>query len=291
MILTCPQCETRFLVPVHSLGEDGRKVKCSNCEAVWHQLPDPEELEALHADEPEEIHHEEGEEGDAFPEGVMPDEGEEGEPDPSEDEDQSTVEPWNSKRSLVGYGAAAGVFLFVFVVLLSMQNSIVRAWPASSSFYRTFGADIDYMGQGLVFDKLEVTLAKDSNETEDVIEISGQIVNLTSREQVVPMVQATLRSEFGEVVQQWVIDLDRDVMPREDVLPFHTQYSAPAGKADDLQLRFVWHVEDADSMASDDHEEGHKEAEAEADHADEHHEESHEAEEHHEEPHHSTGHH
>lgn len=37
MILECPECKTRFMLPSPAIPIDGRKVRCSNCKHVWHQ--------------------------------------------------------------------------------------------------------------------------------------------------------------------------------------------------------------------------------------------------------------
>ena len=39
MILECEKCKTRFGVPDGAIKAEGRKVKCSNCGHVWHQMP------------------------------------------------------------------------------------------------------------------------------------------------------------------------------------------------------------------------------------------------------------
>ena len=49
MILTCPECGTKYVVKDDAIPEGGRDVQCSNCGTAWFQLP-PEieaELEAL----------------------------------------------------------------------------------------------------------------------------------------------------------------------------------------------------------------------------------------------------
>lgn len=43
MIVTCPQCKVRFVVAPTAIGEDGRRVQCSQCRAVWFESPLPEE--------------------------------------------------------------------------------------------------------------------------------------------------------------------------------------------------------------------------------------------------------
>lgn len=44
MILECPECRTRYLVPDSAIGHDGRTVRCANCRHSWFQAGAPVDL-------------------------------------------------------------------------------------------------------------------------------------------------------------------------------------------------------------------------------------------------------
>src|ERR1700744_5920812 len=61
MILTCPQCATKYTVDGTKFPAAGRSVRCAKCGHVWHQIgpqpaPAPEaEIEVHHEPEPEPV--------------------------------------------------------------------------------------------------------------------------------------------------------------------------------------------------------------------------------------------
>jgi predicted Zn finger-like uncharacterized protein len=57
MILTCPECGTRYVVKDGAIPEGGRQVRCASCKHSWHQ--DPQEVDPRH-DTPDQSQAEHG---------------------------------------------------------------------------------------------------------------------------------------------------------------------------------------------------------------------------------------
>lgn len=51
MILTCPECSTKYVVKGGAIPPQGRQVRCASCKHSWHQDPDPGDSAQLSAEE------------------------------------------------------------------------------------------------------------------------------------------------------------------------------------------------------------------------------------------------
>lgn len=240
MILTCPECTTRFLLPSHALEPDGRRVKCSGCGEVWFQEPESEEVEENIDSEEQEEEQELGEEEggisiDDIPEAVKP---------VPEDSSESVVQDDEERQEITvgalgGYIAAGGMFVVILAGLLLMNGPVMERWPASSSFYKVFGFTMPVPGEGLVFDKVTAGASKEGGSQKETIALEGQIINLTNESQVVPMIEAGLRSKSGEILQHWFIDPPKKKMDAEETLPFKAEYEGTHEDSREVHIRFV----------------------------------------------------
>ena len=55
MRIACPNCSAHFDVPDDAIPEEGRKLRCSQCQHKWHQSPILEDYELAFEDEAEEL--------------------------------------------------------------------------------------------------------------------------------------------------------------------------------------------------------------------------------------------
>lgn len=220
MILTCPHCEIRYLVPVTALGAEGRRVKCTACEEIWFQEPEADEFSTV----------KEQEEQGAFepiPRAVRPIP--EGSSVPALMEEEAPSLPAGAMRN--SYLASGGVFIVILLLLFAFQGPITNAWPSTNAVYGFFGRASP--SPSLAFDKVEARIEGDS------IKIHGNVINLGQAPTTLPRLEAALRSEEGEQLVNWDIVLEQSALEGEATLPFSSNTPLKdMHKPADILLRF-----------------------------------------------------
>lgn len=180
MILTCPQCDTRFDVPPAIFASGGRKVKCATCKHVWFQ---DEPLEALVETIADRV---EGD--DNFADTLSQSNG------VGVTEAATTTKATNKSSALKVAGASCITVLFLFFIYQILQPSLV-------------------MGEGLAFNDMMI------EQTQEGLILTGEIVNTVRDERGVPSLQITsiLGEDMKGDVR--LVALDKDVLEGGEVLP------------------------------------------------------------------------
>ncbi len=223
MILTCPQCATRYLLPAHTLAPDGRRVKCSGCHNVWFQLPDIEEIDNTAGQRFEEI-----------PEGVKP--LPEGSNLPTVHEEEARAP--GGRGRVMGYAAAAAVFFAVFAGLVMFQATISQKISFSRHFYAMIGHEAPVPGKNLAFSDVAAEAKPDS--AGEKISITGKILNSAGKQEQIPMIEAQMKNEAGDILERWIIRPPAPSIEARSDLAFKTDYLiATPGAAVNIGLQFL----------------------------------------------------
>lgn len=166
MILTCPQCATRYHVDPASLGSTGRRVRCSSCHHRWVAEPPPDAPKVVELDTP------------ASSPGPRPRPG--------------AVAGSNGR----GRGSASLVAwlvgLLVVLILASAvigRNEIVSGFPASAAIYQKLGLPVTVQ-LGLQFEDVASRRLDEGGVV--VLVVQGAIVNLSGQGRPVPPIRITL---------------------------------------------------------------------------------------------------
>jgi len=231
MILTCPSCSTRYTVDEAKFPASGRTVRCAKCGHSWHQ-PGPEP-EPVAAPEPDPVLAAPPE-PDSAPAAV----------DPS-----TPFAPASATRAYApaaqlpekpkGQGlqtvaVAAGWAGLIAVVLLigysavRYRQDIAAIWPQSAAVYSGVGLKVNAGG----IDFRDVAYKRESEDGQPVLVVTGQIVNLASRELPIPQaVRVTLTDADNRELYHWPFKPSAPTLKAGGTLPFRTRLTTPPAAA------------------------------------------------------------
>ncbi|WP_129793527.1 DUF3426 domain-containing protein [Sphingosinicella sp. CPCC 101087] len=218
MILTCPSCQARYVVPDSAIGTIGRKVRCAGCRHSWFQEPAGGGFATPATQGPP----------PAFAEPpTAPMSAGEPEPGPTPgppswerpgNQGEAPVEA-PSVRPRRNPARLRTIAAVVAAVLMIAAIGGIQYFGIPS-----IGAQIGIPVQSgdalsIVEESAQTRQLERGNE---VLEVSGTIVNQTDEIQRVPQIQAELKDAQGRVVYSWSIAPPvRELQPRGRI-PFNS---------------------------------------------------------------------
>ena len=250
MIVTCPNCKTRYLVADAVLGEAAeRRVRCANCGNLWGHSTKAEAIPAavvgLTADSAMAATAPAGRQF-AGPEGPGPraEPMIESRPHPAGPTAQGrpsvAVEPpvADARRAGRSSGGGWAVVLGLIVVVAGLalvaylgRDSIVALWPATAPVYRTLHLT-GQTGAGLA-------VTATPKRTAEALVIDGNIVNSADQPRRVPRLRVTLRDGNKSNLESRVIDPPVDRLAPGASARFNTTFEHPSLAATEVAVTFA----------------------------------------------------
>lgn len=244
MILTCPQCATRYQADGSKFPAAGRSVRCAKCGNVWHQLgpapePDPEAEIVVQEPEPPRAPAPQPEPViaaapriAAFAPRVEVDDSIEEEPAP----------PPARPRAGIGRAAiAAGWAILVVLVLVigwagvSFRDTVATWLPQTSSFYAAAGLPVTPKG----IDFADVAYQSQTEDGQVVLAVTGKIVNRSDHELTVPLVRVALFDMDRHELYHWTFVPGVSTLKPGESAKFRTRLSSPPAGTHNLEIRFA----------------------------------------------------
>lgn len=243
MILNCPACKTRYLVPDAAVGVAGRQVRCASCRHSWFQAP-PQALPTAETVQTAELPFEPVTTAPLPPWGnqpppvnprIDPEPSYAPVPEPAQGYDAfAHAPPFKPRRNPTRRWTIAAVL----AAILLMTGAGLIQFFGTPSLAAKFGLPIGEYEVPLL---LEVPL-KPQRQTlsngNEMISVVGKITNPTNTRQRVPDILADLQDAQGRVVYSWTLSPPKRTIEARATLEFNgAEVNIPRG-ANQLNLSF-----------------------------------------------------
>ncbi len=218
MILTCPSCSTRYLLPPAALGASGREVRCARCGHVWHQAPPADLPRTVDLIEP------------VRPPGAA-------------SLGSAGAEP---VRNLPGppvpqrNGAALGWLLFLVVLAGGLgaaalyRDRIVESWPPSGKLFELVGLPVTAYGLALS----DPVSERSTEGSAEILTVSGTIQSTLATARPVPPVWVSLTDDKGRVLRRELATADPAMLPAGGEASHKVRFAAPPTEATRVAVTF-----------------------------------------------------
>ena len=229
MILTCPECATRYFVPDDKVGPDGRTVKCSSCGNRWTAHGEPA-LE-LFVDANEGATARDSSFDIVFdekPVNALP-----GEELPKVFRQKADTDRRVREAATVGIvwaGMAVALMALVATAIVFRVN-VVKLWPASAAAYAGVGLPVNRLGLTIENVRAEAAL----QDGHAALAVTGIIRNVEETSATAPPLRVTLTNKAHKVV---AVKLAAPKIPPGGVRHFVVTLLDPPTTAADLEVAF-----------------------------------------------------
>lgn len=238
MILTCPQCATRYQVDAAKFPPAGRNVRCAKCGHLWHQLghaPEPDaESEVVVRELPPRVHEAETQAADMRDPAHAPMSSMRSTRDDEERESRGT--------SWLGGVAVAGGWLFLVALVLAIgwaaivfRDSVATWLPQTSSLYAAAGLPVNPRGMELT----NIVSRRQVEDGQDVLAVTGNIVNRSAHELSVPLLRVALFDAEKHEIYHWTFVSALSTLKPGESTRFRTRLPSPPPGMHDLEVRFA----------------------------------------------------
>ena len=260
MILTCPNCATRYTVDDAKFPAAGRKVRCAKCTHVWFQpgptaepvpvaamaeapagapisAPASSPVSAPAASSPAASARIVERVAEAMP---APAAAADFVPPRSEPEAAIGEQPKmgaGARLALIaGWVGLILVVLLIGVSAVRYRQEISTVWPQSAGVYKSLGLPVNAHG----IDIVKVDSHRESEDGQVVLAVTGRILNAGSRELPVPQsLRVTLSDSANHELYHWTFAPSAQTLKPGQSVPFLTRLSSPPAAARHLEVRFA----------------------------------------------------
>jgi predicted Zn finger-like uncharacterized protein len=135
----------------------------------------------------------------------------------------------------LGWLVLALIVAGVIGTMAFAPSTVMSVLPGASRLYALFGVPVG--SHGLAFEGVRYGWTNDGGQT--VLEVQGDVVNLTSSAVDVPTVIIALRDESGSEISEWTTEIGEDELAAGGHAPFLRQIPSPPSNVRSVKVRFA----------------------------------------------------
>ncbi len=225
MILTCPDCATRYSVPDQQLGAAGRTVRCAACGARWTaRAEEPLEL----SPEPvfDAVAHVEPEAAPTLAADELP--------KLFRDRAQAKLKERQAAAAGVVWAGMAGVFALILGVTVIMRQDVARVFPRAAGAYAMAGLPVNLVGLTIEGQHAQPTLI----DGHAALTVTGALRNIRDTAIAPPPLKISLLNPAGRAVAV-KIEYPSGTIPPGEARHFVVNMLDPPVSATDVEIVFV----------------------------------------------------
>lgn len=207
MILSCPNCSTRYRADAAAIGSGGRKVRCASCSHVWAAEPEPAAelpvIEPAPDAEPKQPHR-------AFRE-------------------RAEQRRKQASRAAAGgaWGGLAVAVAGALVAAILFRADVVNLFPQASSAYAMVGLDANPYGMTIE----DFSVARHDAEGHPSVVIEGVVRNVDRHVRSAPALRAALLDGESQILLEWTVLVEGGDLTAGERRAFRTVVADPPHSA------------------------------------------------------------
>lgn len=229
VILSCPACRTRYVVPDSAVGPEGRQVRCASCRNSWFQEPAVAPMVDAAAEPPP-------------PPPIEP-------PAPIAASLPKRIEVDDAEPPIDAFAhsppfaprrnpARLWTIAAVLAAILLLAGIVALQYFGTPTMFARLGLPVGEVDVPLLLEVPRDAERRTVASGNELFALSGRVINPTDREQRIPDILAELRDAQGRVVYGWTITPPRRTIAARGTVEFDSAEVDVPKAARDLNLSF-----------------------------------------------------